>query len=175
MANRGRNGLEVIAGQLESWVICEFEGDKIVKVRWSMLAPDWAKDIAIEVLGEKLEEVPLIISKLFSQVVDDIDHVANTVCGDPVSVDELCDQIRPGFHYPDKVSELIVWMQTGAPLNFMNQVLSNQELSPNNLVDSVATLLTRAIEILADDMIHDVSAAVARLVEQWEEDHAEDD
>lgn len=170
MASTGRNGLVTIAGQLESWIICDFKGDKITRVSWSSFAPAWAKEITNGVLTLPLEQSPLIVAKLFSQVVDDIDHVANTVCGDPVSVNELCDQIRPGFAYPQELPELVEWMRTGSPIQYMNQVLSSTEK-----VSSVHELLSKSVEILADDMIHDVSAAIARLVEDFEEEHAQED
>lgn len=171
MANRKRNGLEVIAGQLESWVIPEFAGSTINNVRWSKLAPEWTNNLAIEILGAPLEDASRVEQRLFSQIIDDIDHVSQTVCGDPVSVDELVGQIMPGFSYPDKKWDLSTWMHTSTHATAcMNTVLADERR-----VYNMDELLQAAVIHRADDMIHDIAGEVARLVEQWELDHAQED
>lgn len=171
MASRKRNGLVVIAGQLESWVIPEFTGSTISTVRWSKLAPEWTNNLAIEVMGAPLDIAPQAEQRLFSQIIDDIDHVANTVCGDPVSVDELCDQIIPGFSYPDKKWDLHAWMRSSTQATAcINAVFSDEKR-----VYNMDELLQSAVIHRADDMIQDICAEVARLVEQWELDHAQED
>jgi cytochrome P450 len=71
MADRRRNGLVTIAGQLESWVICEFAGSTINNVRWSKLAPEWAEQVGRDVLGLPLDAASQLEQKVFSQVIDD--------------------------------------------------------------------------------------------------------
>lgn len=171
MADRRRNGLVTIAGQLESWVICEFAGSTINNVRWSKLAPEWTNGIAIDVMGAPLDSAPRVEQRLFSQIIDAIDYVANSVCGDPVSVSELVQQVTEGFSYPDAKWDLFAWMRSSTQaMSCMSAVLGDEQR-----VYNMDELLQSAVIHRADDMIQDICAEVARLVEQWELDHAQED
>jgi hypothetical protein len=171
MADRRRNGLVTIAGQLESWVICEFAGSTINNVRWSKLAPEWAEQVGRDVLGLPLDAASQLEQKVFSQVIDDIDHVANTVCGDPVSVQELVDQVTQGFSYPDEKWDFSAWMHSSSYASgCMNEALGGEVRIYN-----MKELLAMAVTIRVDQIIYDAAVGVARLVEQWELDHATED